>query len=282
LADKFQMMQDNFEYLCIDEYSLCQTTLEQVFNAFARQQVQNEIGDNEAAALASSPTSPPANGVSNVASKMKNSKSSCDCETQDTSNSRNDDNTPKIREDSSFAQPNAAQQPEPEDIPLHLDMPPPRLSSCSSDRGDPVFSASVDRQNAAELVEGLLRAAGGTSMTPECNRRGSQPRLLFTPEHVERNRQQAEEDGQEEEGAQQQQHTLRNSAHDDVSNARQQDHHHTQSNNNPPLSPSRMDDDTTQQEQEQDQDQDQQETQVEEGQEEQPDSVRRRFFRRSL
>ena len=43
LAAMFRMVQDNFEYLRIEEYSLCQTTLEQVFNAFARQQVQNEV-----------------------------------------------------------------------------------------------------------------------------------------------------------------------------------------------------------------------------------------------
>ena len=49
LQCRFQMMQDNFDYLSIDEYSLCQTTLEQVFNAFARQQVQNELGDSEEA-----------------------------------------------------------------------------------------------------------------------------------------------------------------------------------------------------------------------------------------
>merc|ERR1712070_912210 len=123
-------MQDNFDYLSIDEYSLCQTTLEQVFNAFARQQVQNELGDREEAkeVVAPKPAEVENVPVETVSVFSKSKDDAFDiirsCATQDTVT--------------------AEVQPEPEEICYSY-----RPSSVSSER-DPVFSASVDRQNAAD------------------------------------------------------------------------------------------------------------------------------------
>ncbi len=57
-------------------------------------------------------------------------------------------------------------QPEPEEFAVDVPSYSGRPSLASSD-GDPVFSASEDRRNAAELVEGLLRAAMNSPQTPQ-------------------------------------------------------------------------------------------------------------------